>query len=317
MTCVAPTDFDNAATLVRAPALVRVDARWGHFGLGPDGELRAGADAIVVTSRRGRRTGYGAAATTEVELADGLEWIWRMSADLVRITDVRALWAFSRRRRATIAKLPGAWAAIELSLLDLFAQEKGHGIGGLLGEEPSDEPLPRMAMLTDEVGRDLEDAVLAADAAGIADFSVRLCGNVHRDRARFAAIRTHVPEARIRVQCEGMFETVKDAYGYLWRFAGAIWALDGVFAPQRTKELAQLCEALECSVVITDPSHVCLMAAKRIPWVAELDLARAGGLLRALELAHAARSQRRPRVLGAPTSTHPREAEAYRILNSI
>jgi L-alanine-DL-glutamate epimerase-like enolase superfamily enzyme len=167
----------------------------------------------------------------------------------------------------------------------------------------------------DEVGRDLEDVVGAAAQAGIVDFSLRLCGNVHRDRARFDAIRTHVPQARVRVRCRDRFTAVKEAYGYLARFVRSFWAMEDVL-PLATheRELAELCKALGRPIVISDPADVQVVTAQRIPWVAELDLARAGGLLRALELGRSAREVDRPAVLGTPTSTHPVEAEAFRIL---
>jgi L-alanine-DL-glutamate epimerase-like enolase superfamily enzyme len=305
----------NGSATTLSPALVRVDARWGSFGLGPAGELRAGDDAIVVTAQRGRRTGYGAAVAHDCPLGDGLEWIFRVSDELVRLTDVRAMWAFGRRRRATIGKVPSAWAAIELALLDLFAREARCSVAALVGEMASEGALPRTAVVTDEVGRDLEDVVAAAGEAGIVDFTLQLCGNVHRDRARLDAIRMHVPLARVRVRCRGLFRDVKRAYAYLGPLVRSFWAFDGVL-PLATneRELAELCNALGRPLVLVDPGDVHLAASKKIPWVAELDLARAGGLLRALELARAAKAADRPVVLGTPTSTHPTEAEAYRVL---
>ncbi len=304
----------EASSPAASPGLVRVDARWGSFGLGPRGELRAGDDAIVVTASRGGRIGYGAAAASEAQLADGLEWIFRLSGELVHIGDVRAMWAFGRRRRATIAKLPAPWAALELALLDLFAQETGQSVGELVGEPGSDRPLPRTAVVSDEVGRDLEDLVGAAAQVGILDFTLCLSGNVQRDRARLDAIRMHVPQARVRVRCRGCFTTVKEAYAYLARFVRSFWAMDEVLPlSTHATELGQLCRTLGRPIVVADPSQVHLLSS-RIPWVAELDLTRAGGLLRALELARSARALDRPIVLGTPTSTHPVEAEAYRIL---
>jgi L-alanine-DL-glutamate epimerase-like enolase superfamily enzyme len=298
------SQVDEDAAMPASPALVRVDARWA-----------SGDDAIVVTAMRAGRTGYGAATTGEAQLGDGLEWIFSASAELVQLTDVRALWAFSRRRRATIGRLPAAWAAVELALLDLFAREKGKGIGALLGETPSDRPLPRTAAITDEVGRDLEDAVAAAAHAGIVDFALRLCGNVHRDRARLDAIRIHVPQARVRVRCQGLFRGAKHARAYLRPSLRCLWAIEDAFPlATHARQLSALSRSLERPIVITDPADVHTVSSERIRWVAELDLARAGGLLRAIELGRAARAAHRPVVLGTPTSTNPIETQAYRVL---
>jgi L-alanine-DL-glutamate epimerase-like enolase superfamily enzyme len=297
-----------------APALVRIDARWGSFRLGPQGDSRTEDDAIVVTAGRGDHTGYGAAAIGPAHLGDGLEWIYRLSGELVHLTDFRAVWAWSRRRRAAIGRQPASWAGVELALLDLFAQETGQGLAALVGEPESEGPLPRTTVVTDELGRDLEHLVAAAASVGIVDFALRLTGNLHRDRARLDAIRTHVPQARVRVRCGGVFGEARPAYAYLRRFVRCFWAIDGLPLAGRVRAIANLTEALGRPIVVSDPADAHTAMTEPIPWVAELDLCRAGGLFRALELGRAARASGCRIGLGTPTSTHPTEAAAYRML---
>lgn len=274
---------------------------------------RVCGDSIWAEARRGLVLGIGEGCPRDYVTGEraetSLAWLELLLPEIGEtIVDLAALRRYVHDRGAQIDHHPGAWCAIELALLDLFAREAGVSIEHLLQVPEQPSKFRYCAVLSDvelDVSREL---VARAVAAGIHEFKIKLGGDLERDRARLNLVRAACSSAReqaarLRLDANNLWgDRVDDAISHLSKL-GPFDAVEEPLRPRAFAELARTSRELGIPVILDESlslaSDFAALDQHRAAWIANLKVSKCGGLLRALALVDAARERGVPVLIGA------------------
>lgn len=268
---------------------------------------RVRGDSIWVEARRGTEVGVGEGCprdyVTGERTASSLPWLTALLPELAQLSGIASLRQFVREREADIDRHPGAWCAVELALLDLFAREEGLSIETLL-QLPKDPARFRYGVVLSDVELDVSRKILAlAVAAEISEFKLKLGGDLDRDRERLALVRAAVERPRIWLDANNLWgERVDEALRHLAAL-GSFDAVEEPLRPGHTAGLARLGRELGVEVIVDE--SLCraldfeLLDQHPAKWIANLKVSKCGGLLRAIAMVDAARQRNIPVLIGA------------------
>jgi len=221
------------------------------------------------------------------------------------VHDLTSLRTWMASRAAEIDAHPAAWCAIELAILDVLAKEAGVPIEELLSLPPLEGRFTYTAVLGDASPATFHATADQYRRLGFADFKVKLCGDLDRDRAKVAIMRTwdhdHV---RVRVDANNLWRTADEAVTFLQALDYPLFAVEEPLAASRYDELVEVGTALSCGIVL-DESLLRLDQLDTLHgtdprmWLINVRVSKMGGLLRSLDLVGAARTRRHRIVVGA------------------
>jgi L-alanine-DL-glutamate epimerase-like enolase superfamily enzyme len=275
---------------------------------------RKTGDSIWVEARRGETLGLGEGCprpyVTEETSASALEWLSAKQPELEReLTSFDALRTWVDVHAAELDLHNGAWCAVELALLDLFAREKGCTVEALLGVPETRDVLQYTAVVSDESGEALDKLLGRYLGVGFTDFKFKLSGEHAPDEAklaRFTQLKADAPGPfRVRLDCNNAWGTEPErALAELKRLASHdFFAVEEPLTARRAKDLSRLSTELGAAIVLDESlcrvSDVALYRGLPGEWIANVKVSKAGGLLRALQLISAARSAGWKVIIGA------------------
>lgn len=237
-------------------------------------------------------------------LEGALAFVAAHATQCTHIGDVAALRAWVEDNRDTINGAPAAWSAIELALLDLFAQRAGRSIEGLLGLPALEGSYRYSAVIGDGPPERFAAELARYVQTGFRDFKIKLSGDVGRDRAKVDSLRAaKVDAARVRADANNLWSDVDSAAAHLCALDYAFVALEEPLRANDLGGMAQLAARLDCAIVLDESAlrsaQLRALAAWPVRWIANVRISKMGGLLRALAFADAARSAGMRIVIGA------------------
>jgi L-alanine-DL-glutamate epimerase-like enolase superfamily enzyme len=263
---------------------------------------------VTATSEEGA-TGYGEGCprdyvTGETE-ASAAAFFERHRADLVAgITSLATLESWCRDHEPDIDENPAAWCALELALLDLLARQGRQPVESLLGLPPLAGPFVYTAVLG-AMGHEQFAATLARyRKVGLRDYKIKLSGDVDRDRANLAILRSAgIAAERVRADANNLWSDVSVARTYLKSLDYRFVAIEEPLQPRKFADLAKLAEALGTRIVLDESiareRELAGLPELPGPWIVNLRVSKMGGLLRSLAVARRCRALGVRLVVGA------------------
>ncbi|MBL8475526.1 MAG: hypothetical protein JNK71_05565 [Methyloversatilis sp.] len=224
---------------------------------------------------------------------------WRSS-----IHDLASLRDWIERNHALIDRHPAAWAAVELALLDLFAQQQDDPVERLLGLPPLSGRFEYSAVLGDaETGR------FAAQLAryvrhGFRDFKIKLSGDAVRDRQKIEALTAAgIAPDRVRADANNLWRDPAIAADFITALGMRFGALEEPLAAGDIDALGLLAERLDTRIILDESllriDQLDRLADAPARWIVNVRVSKMGGLIRSLALVEAARSRGVSLIVGA------------------
>jgi len=199
-----------------------------------------------------------------------------------------------------ISQNPAAFAAIEMALLDFLARRDKLSIEEYLGYSPLNTPMRYSAVLGDSSPIKTGIAAFAYAIVGLSDFKIKLNINVERDKLKLARLPQH---ATIRVDANNLWQEPEPCIEHISTIGRNIWAIEEPLAVGDVSGMQKISQELGAAVILDESliniSQLGRYSGRPGSWVANIRVSKCGGLLRSIELAHAAQAQGMDVILGA------------------
>lgn len=244
---------------------------------------------------------------TGEDTRSALRWLEARREVFSGLSDLDALRAFVGGHEAELDQHPAAWCAVELALLDLFAQREGGSVEALLGVSESRTTFQFSAVVGDATGPALHRLVARFVEAGLSDFKFKLSGALGRDVEKLETLRSLAdPFPRVRVDANALWgRDPCAAVEHLRALPGPIRAIEEPLAPGLAEGCAAIHRALDVPIVLDEsllrPADVPRFDACDGAWIGSVKVSKNGGLLRTLALIDRLRETGWPVVVSAQT----------------
>lgn len=275
---------------------------------------RTHGESLWVEAMRGGLRGYGEGCPRPYVTGETREsvraWLGdraaQIAAECDSLDDLRA-WTVTHEDE--IDRSPSAWCAVEMALLDLFAQEQDTSVEGLLGLKAPGGPHRYSAVLGNDERWKTRFLIDQYCILGLTDFKVKLGGDLEVDQQKLADIAelaaSHGVETwRVRVDANNLWaDAPGDALGYLKALGAPLFGIEEPVAPRDAQTQSAI--AVELGVPIILDESLCTMADLEryddLPgsYIANLKVSRVGGVLRALRLVDTINQRGWPLIVGA------------------
>ncbi len=266
---------------------------------------RSETENVICVARGDGLTGYGEGCprgyVTGETIGSAARFFGAHRADLESgVHDLPGLRAWIAAHEDAIDANPAAFAAVEIALLDLFAQRAGQGIEAFLGLPP-----PRAVTVSAVFGVTGRAAAGAIGAGyrmfGMTDAKVKLSRDAAADLARLAIIRRALGQgARLRVDANNLFQVAGDCVAHLDAVQAPVWAIEEPLAPRDFAGMRAVAAATGCRIILdesaTRPED--LANVEGADWIVNLRVSKLGGLIRSLGFLALARQRGVGVILG-------------------
>lgn len=285
--------------------LFRIDIPF-KLSFGHHSATRSQTESIWVEARttsgvKGIGEGCPRAYVSAETLASAQRFFRQVQPEILAITCLEQLRAWVKAHRTQIDAQPAAWCAIELALLDALAREAGQSLEALLGLPELRGGYTYSAVLGTGPAESFQRQLAQYLALGFKDFKLKLSGEADSDQPRLQAL--HEAGVSFRADANNLWDQAASAIDYLEALGMPLNAIEEPLRPaRRYQDLVTLSARLDIPV-IGDESCLNLQDLDQLSppeaFIVNLRVSKMGGLLRALELAEAARAKGIPVILGA------------------
>ena len=259
---------------------------------------RSETENVICIARGNGLTGYGEGCprgyVTGETIGTAARFFDAQRASIERdIRDLPGLRAWIAAHGKVIDDNPAAFCAVEIALIDLFAQKAGQGIEAFLGLPP-----PRVIAISPVFGVTGPIAARAIGAGyrmfGMTDAKVKLSRDPEADRARLAIIRRALgPDSRLRVDANNLFQEAGNCLAHLDAAQAKAWAIEEPLAPRDFAGMREIATETGARIILdesaTRPGD--LEAVEGADWIVNLRVSKDGGILRSLEMLRVARQR--------------------------
>lgn len=208
------------------------------------------------------------------------------------VVDLESLRSWAAGHESELDANPAAWCAIELALLDALAREKGLTIEQLLGLPLLTGRFRYTAVLGDQDGDAFRASADRYRRFGFHDFKVKLSGDPRRDFDKVAVVREWGDAVRVRADANNLWESAEAAVTFLRDLHFLFFAIEEPVRPNQYGELARVAEALECPIILDESllraDQIGRLGGSPASWLINVRVSKMGGLLRSLDVVHAA-----------------------------
>lgn len=286
--------------------------RWGHFPsrfrfrFSHASASRTATSNIIVEVRdRDGVSGFGEGCprsyvTGETE-ESAAAFISECGPDFIEsCADLSEIRNWIEVHEAKISQNPAAFAAIETALLDMLARCDGLSIEEYLGYSPLHTPMSYSAVLGDSSPRKTGIAAFVYSVLGLSDFKIKLNASIERDKLKLARFPRH---ATIRVDANNMWQKPEPCIEHVSAIGRKIWAIEEPLVAGDVSGMQKISQELNVAIILDESlintSQLSQYLGRTGHWVANIRVSKCGGLLRSLQLAHAAQAQGMDVILGA------------------
>ena len=266
---------------------------------------RSETENVICIARGDGLTGHGEGCprgyVTGETIAGAARFFGAHRADLESgIADLASLRAWIAAHGEAIDANPAAFAAVEIALIDLFAQRAGQGVEAFLGLPP-----PRsvtVSAVLGVTGRIASGAIAAGYRMfGMTDAKVKLSRDAVADRARLAIIRRVLGQStRLRVDANNLFQAAGDCVAHLEAVRAPVWAVEEPLAPRDFTGMRAVAVATGTRIILDESATRAsdLGAVEGADWIVNLRVSKHGGLTRSLDMLALARQRGLGVILG-------------------
>jgi L-alanine-DL-glutamate epimerase-like enolase superfamily enzyme len=286
--------------------------RWGHFPSKfrfrfshASASRAATSNIIVEVQGRDGISGYGEGCPRSYVTGETEEtsraFVAKYGPDLVEsCADLSAIWNWIEVHEAQISQNPAAFAALETALLDMLARREGRSIEEYLGYPPLHAPMRYSAVLGDSGPGKTSMAAFAYSIVGLSDFKIKMNADIERDKRKLARLPR---QAKIRVDANNLWQEPELCIVHISTIGRKIWAIEEPLAVGDVSGMQKISQALDAAIILDESliniSQLSQYSGQLGSWVANIRVSKCGGLLRSIELAHAAQAQGMGVILGA------------------
>lgn len=251
--------------------------------------------------------GYGEGCPRSYVTGESLEscmnFITTYHQSIVKIDSMDSLKAFIFANRATIDKNPSAWCAIETAILDLLGKLEKKSIEAVIGIPELQDRFHYTAVLGISNPKVFAAQLTQYQHIAFNDFKVKISGDTAIDKANLTAIRAVLPDAKIRLDANNLWNNADKAISYLASLSAYFWAVEEPTKVRDYDGLKKLAEHLHCRIIL-DESFLLLEDLDNIhdtpkPFIPNIRISKMGGLLRSLIIAEECRKQDIKFIIGA------------------
>ena len=254
-------------------------------------------------------TGFGEACPREYVTAETLEGAEQFVASHARewlagIHDVASLKRWVEQNERGIDAHPAAWAAVELSLLDLLGKCEGRPVEAVLHLPALSGRFTFTAVIGDADPGTFEKQLAHYLKAGFRQFKIKLSGTAERDagKARALAAAGIAPSA-VRADANNLWSDAGTAVSFLRALDFPFFALEEPLGAADYAGMRDVAAALGTRIIL-DESLLRVEQLERLEgsvesWIANIRISKQGGMLRSLRLAGRAREMGVRVIVGA------------------
>ena len=229
-------------------------------------------------------------------------FIREIGTHVIELDQVAELERFVEEHRRQIDRNPAAWCALELALLDLMGRRGGKSLESLLGL-PGNARYRYSAVLGDAGADAFAGLYRLYRDRGLADFKVKLSGNLLAERSKLACMRDSLDHICVRADANNLWARGDEACDYLRALAFPFRAVEEPLATGSFAALAAVGRKTRLPIVLDESFLVVdqIAALCREPqrWIVNVRVSKLGGLLRTLEVLRSLRCARIPVIVGA------------------
>lgn len=252
--------------------------------------IRASAENVIVcaVSKSGVH-GYGEGCPRPYVTRENVEtartFIAWAAPRISAVTDLASLRSWITVHKQEIDSNPAAFAAIELALLDMMAQELGLTFEAVLGFPPMSRAHRYSAVIGDSAPLACWVTWLRYSLFGLRDFKIKLSGDLDRDRAKLVPLRLPMGQ-RLRFDANNLWRDPATCITFLEQLGVAAFAIEEPVAAHDLSGMRDIASATGLAIIL-DESFVTpdMLAAlpNDVRWIVNIRLSKLGGVLRALE----------------------------------
>lgn len=297
-------------------------------------------ESLWVEAKRGAFIGLGEGCPRKYVTGETLEGalVWAQSTIVdvsEKVFSLEDLKAYLASHKEGVDANLSAWCAIELSVLDLLAQEAGVSLEKLLGVSQEKSRFQYTAVLSADESEKFQKNVKKYLSYGFYDFKLKVLAKNEEDWKRIDELKQFVaPELRLlwppvrilasayagrsplsfRLRLDGNNAWAgreDDIYEFLARYeknssgnsSMRPWAIEEPFTPKDYVRLSELSVREDMSIILDE--SLCRLEdveeASQLPakWVANMRVSKLGGLLRSLEIVERIKEKNWQVIVGA------------------
>lgn len=218
------------------------------------------------------------------------------------VEDLKTLRQWILNHKTEINENPSAFCAIEMAVLDALGREESSSIESLLGISTERSVVCYSAVLGDAPLVAFWWVLRRYARNGFTEFKFKLSGNARRDHRKLELLsKLSTERRRIRLDANNLWSSSDDCIHYLSSLPQVYWGIEEPLQPRdfagmrtigTTMKIDQILD--ESCTKVEDLESLC-----GSPWVLNLRVSKAGGILRSIELARAAQRKDIRVILGA------------------
>lgn len=261
-----------------------------------------------VTASSDKATGYGESCPRSYVTGENMTSV-KIFFDRYRDTliesihDLDSLKQWITRHEAMIDQSPAAWCAIELALLDLLAKENQCTVEQLLGLPALQGEFTYTAVLGDSAIEAYIQQVQQYSSLGLKDYKIKITDDMVLNQKKITAIHTYIPDARIRLDANNLWDDATQAIEQLAPISNSIFAVEEPINVHDWDGLSQIAKSLEVKIILdesfTNKSDFQKLLSNPQYWIINLRVSKLGGLVRSLEFASIAKKKGIACIVGA------------------
>jgi L-Ala-D/L-Glu epimerase len=222
---------------------------------------------------------------------------------LTDIDSVETLRKFVSDKRPAIDGNAAAWCAIEMSILDLLGKTRNETVEEILGLPVARGEFRYTAVLGASSPALFQSQLARYVAIGFTDFKVKISGDHAADSSNLNAVRAALPDARIRLDANNLWDDIATASSYLESLPPCFWALEEPLGTRNYSGCSILADRFHCKVILDESflfaKELVHLAERPEIWIPNIRVSKMGGILRSLAVAEACRAVGFKFILGA------------------
>lgn len=272
-------------------------------------ERHSTASILVRATTEAGLHGYGEGCprqyVTGETLDSAMDFLRLHAASVQReVHSVDTLRDWMLHHESEIDRNPAAWCALELSLLDVFAQSQQQPVEALLNLPALHGVFRYTAVIGDCDAKTFALLFERYLSLGMHDFKIKLGGDLRRDRDKCSILAAHTNNTlRVRADANNLWRNAEEAVTYLNKLDYLFWALEEPVQAGDFAVLTRIGSALAIPIVLDESvirlEHLNALHNEPHRWIVNLRVSKMGGLLRSLTFAEAACACGVPLIIGA------------------
>jgi len=268
---------------------------------------RASTETIIAIAHSQATTGYGEGCprgyVTGESLASCRAFLDTYSNSINSIHDLETLRSWIVDKSSVIDTHPAAWCAIEMAILDILSRETQQPIESLLGVPKLSGEFRYTAVLGVSSPEVFDVQLDRYRQLGFTDYKFKVSGDLSHDRRNIQQIASLVPECRIRLDANNLWNMPEEVTTYIASLNVQIWAIEEPLQATQYSACRLVAQRLGCRIILDESflRREQLAIIKECPrlWIPNIRVSKVGGLLRALEIARDCRILEFDFIIGA------------------